>query len=175
MASSQRHVSSESGSGVLEVLSQLERVTQRLHSLGRVAALLTLLSFLCALGVVGLQRASETAIAHLWGLPIGLAFPLAAIAAIFQFDMLKRKGDILFKELSDELQWYVRYGREQMGAGSEPSPEYRPQLRARIVLREYAYSTTLPLVSSTNGPLMYAVANVSFALIAAVLSTLVKL
>jgi hypothetical protein len=139
---------------------------------GRLAAILTLLSFLSTLGIGAFERMFFL---RVWGFAIGLIFPLTAIATILQFDLIKRKGDIVFKELSDELQWHVRYGREEMASGSEPNSEFRPELRARIVLREYAYSTTLPLVSSTNGPLVYAAVNASFAFISVMLSILIRI
>jgi len=172
MSSSPRRMDQGPDSEVLKVLSQLEGVTTRLQALGRLIATVTLLSFLSTLLVGALEQ--RVLIVRIWGWAFGLIFPLTAIAVVFQFDLLKRKGDTIFKELSDELQWYIRYGREEMSARSEPASDFRPQLRARIVLREYADSTSLSLVASANGPFTYASVNVGFALITVILSAFTK-
>jgi len=149
------------------VLDQLEYLTGRLRMIARLVALFTLWSFLDLLVIAFLQRTTYvTHVLHMFSIGFGLCLPLVSIFLVFQFDLLKRKGDIVFKELSDELQWYVRYGAEEQTTGRpEPNAETRPQLRTRIVLREYAYSTALPLVSSsTNGPALYAIVNGGLAL-----------
>src|SRR6266516_1959685 len=73
---------------------------------------------------------------------------------VILFSFVKNKGDTLFKEASDELQWYVRYGNHDIVSmpyvSAAPAAPERPQIRTRIVLREYARATVLPLLSSSE-------------------------
>lgn len=170
MTSISRPGRSDADPELKSVLDTLEHLTGRLRMTARLVALFTLGSFFGALAIGFFQRTSY--FVHVYVVGFGLCFPLVSIFLVLQFDLLKRKGDIVFKELSDELQWYVRYGPEEQIAGGEPTAETRPELLTRIVLREYAYSTALPLVSSSaNGPALYAIVNGGLALASVFLSS----
>ena len=161
---------------LLKVLDQLERLTSRLRVFGWYAASLTGISLVTLLSMGAFGRV--LILADLRALTIvGLTLPLMSIACLIVFDSIRKKGDAVFKELSDELQWYVRYGSEERAASSsEPTASIRPDLRTRIVLREYATATVLPLLSAgRNGPAIYAIADAMLALLCLLLSLFAKI
>jgi hypothetical protein len=155
------------------LLDQLGHVTVRLRSFGWFVAILTAMSLISVLSLGFFYRRLIPSVSHALLVGVGIALPLLSIACVLVFDSLRKKGDAFFKELSDELQWYVRYGAEEAASGvSEPTPSIRPDLRTRIALREYASSTLLPLLDSgASGPAIYAGANAALALIYLLLSS----
>lgn len=99
--------------------------------------------------------------------PMSMGFMVNAVilffvlAGVVYFEILRKRGDAIFEELSDELQWYIRDGRKlktQTGDydDSESWAEERPTLNARIVLRTFSRTTDLPLVPGRFGPAIYA-------------------
>lgn len=160
---------------LVPVLDQLESITVRLRRLGRYATATTGVSLVLILihGAFAslLNGASSRAITL-----AGIVLPLFSIAYVIWFDSAKKKGDAVFKELSDELQWYVRYGSNEKSTKAEPNASIRPDIRTRIVLREYASSTALPLLSSgANGPAIYAAANAFLSLCSLMLSVFLRM
>ena len=98
----------------------------------------------------------------------------AASSALFAlllsvvFEGRRKEGDVLFKEISDELQWYVRFQKKDKIDISPSTPEHRPDLQARLALRAFAQSSDLPLVPGKYGPLAYALVNILSIALAAV-------
>jgi len=76
------------------------------------------------------------------------AFAVSAIALIVKFDNLRRKGDALFQEISNDLQ-NVPGDSLRSATGRE----------IRILLRELSAESELPLFSGRSGPGVYAVTN----------------
>jgi hypothetical protein len=78
------------------------------------------------------------------------------ILALFVHERLKRNGDIIFNEVSDELQWSLesrRFPKSPNDFHSEK--EQRPNITIRIILRTFIRNTDLPLAASRLGPLIY--------------------
>lgn len=103
-----------------------------------------------------------------------LAFSSVVIAVCFE--LLRKRGDVLFKEISDELQWNVRFSKRSrsiqptsnqnvLGDHDQPvqSRTKRPELATRVMLRSYANAADLPLVPGKFGPLFYVVVNAGLA------------
>ncbi len=80
---------------------------------------------------------------------------IAMLAAIL-YEITRQRGDVLFDEISDELQWHMRKRKVQSEA-----VEYRPQLDARIVLRSFAHASELPFVPGRHGPAIVLLSNVA--------------
>jgi hypothetical protein len=138
-------------------LSELQKLTQRLR---RDAQAIACLTFVVLIGSVSFSLAVE----HLFRIHvlILLAFiPVCAVGVLVMaftilflavhFETIRKRGDVLFKEISDELQWNVRF--------SDPdgtAPPRRPSFDARLALRSFAHASDLPLVPGRYGPLAYA-------------------
>jgi hypothetical protein len=85
-------------------------------------------------------------------LTIGIS--LLGFCAITLFELLRRQGDVLFEELSNELQW-----------GSKlPSTANKPRIGQRIVLRDFVQASDLLLVPGRFGPAIYGLVFLSLAL-----------
>jgi hypothetical protein len=70
---------------------------------------------------------------------------------------MRRRGDIIFEELSDELQWNFK---KTMKSESTVDRKDRPGFQARLALREYTTSIDLPLSRGRNGSLFYVPFNI---------------
>ena len=77
---------------------------------------------------------------------------LALILVVF-YETLRKQGESLFEEISDELEWHIL--AEPSKQSASPTGE-RPSLSARIVLRSFVRATDLPLVPGKFGPSLYA-------------------
>lgn len=73
---------------------------------------------------------------------------------IYIYESFRKKGDVLFEEISDELEWNVKNHPENQG-GNE-----RPEINARISLRSFVKTTDLPFIPGKFGPAFYLVFNV---------------
>lgn len=101
-------------------------------------------------------------------------YPLIAIAVLtanlfllVMRDSLKKRGDALFEELSDELQWHA-LGK----ISNEKLAESRPRLSIRVALRTYARTTDLPLVPGRYGEAVYAAFSIAMFFVAGFASIL---
>jgi len=90
-----------------------------------------------------------------------IVLAMANIAALGFFESLRKRGDAIFQELSDELQWHV--GRPS----GEGVPQNRPLLEARIAMRTFSVAAELPLVPGRFGGAVYAILNLWLAVAAA--------
>jgi hypothetical protein len=150
------------------MLKDLYRVKQRLSSLGTIVFALTLLNLLLAVlwpivlpSPIRSEYSSRSSSDSPRVAVVGLnaAGTLAAVFALLFFERQRKRGDTLFQEISDELHW------------SEHGPaeaHERPNLRIRVLLRDYSRSTDLPLIPARMGVASYAALNVLF-LIASVI------
>ncbi len=77
-----------------------------------------------------------------------LVVTCVAISLIVYQDIQRRKGNVIYEEISDEFQ------RE----GSLPSVQ---SLEARLILRSFVHSSELPLAPGRYGPLIYFLVNVA--------------
>ncbi len=151
-----------------ESLRRLERLTRSLRVLG-------LLAFLSTVGCIGLSFFAALNSSHsinFLGILVGtlqdkknygVAFVVSlflgglAFAIVVFHESLRRQGETLFEEISDELEWRVQ---ETDHLGNQAIAEERPDLRARIALRSFTRTTDLPLVPGRFGPAIYAGLNI---------------
>ena len=96
-----------------------------------------------------------------------IATGFANVICVLGFEILRKNGDALFQEISDELQW--RIGRKsKLPRSKEPSissatpqlkvdkySKYKPDLDARIILRNFTLASDLPLIPGRFSPAIY--------------------
>ncbi|HXQ72190.1 MAG TPA: hypothetical protein VN844_16965 [Pyrinomonadaceae bacterium] len=136
-------------------LSDLSSITLLLQRYGFIAlvftvfnlALLILTSSLRLLPIVG----ALASVVITFYLP--LIATLIAVVAIVRYETLRKRGDALFEEISDELQWNLRQNV------TETIARERPELNARVALRSFARATDLPLIPGRYGPVIYVAIN----------------
>jgi hypothetical protein len=75
----------------------------------------------------------------------------SALLCLIAYEYERKRGDALFEEISDELQWYVREGDTESAS--------RPVIGARVVLRSFARGVDLPLAPGKFGPAIYFLVN----------------
>jgi hypothetical protein len=147
-----------SGSGTPSAIERLNGITRRLQTLGRVCALSTALNVLFVI-LVFIQLPVVS--------PVRLAIQLIPLAysllALTVYDSLRKRGEAIFEELSEEVQWRVIHSENSaslLSSTSESEHTELPRIDIRISLREFARTTSLPLVSSsTPGTTTYTIAN----------------
>jgi hypothetical protein len=74
------------------------------------------------------------------------------VIALLYFERLRRRGDTLFQELSEELNWFSR----PRDLNESVVPYNVPPIDIRVALRTYTRMTDLPLVPGKFGPATYA-------------------
>lgn len=144
---------------VLEkTLYDLEGISYRLRGYGRMAFVFTILNlglFILSLSLIRFTSFSDLKLITILSLPVILG--CIVIFYLIIYEGLRKQGDTLFEEISDELQWNVQ---KNLSAGDKPIADERPLLLARITLRTFARTTDLPLVPGRFGPAIYTVANI---------------
>jgi hypothetical protein len=93
---------------------------------------------------------------------LSFIFLIICIFLLITFDKQKRQGNVLFEEISDELQWWM-LSKNSSDTNKENNilvEKERPILRIRIALREFAHTTDLPLMRSSYGSIMYFLLNI---------------
>jgi len=85
---------------------------------------------------------------------------LSSLGIIILNENLRRKGDVLFEEISDELHWYVGPKKQ---SDNGVVADQRPSWNARVVLRSFAQATDLPLIPGKFGSALYAGVNILIA------------
>jgi hypothetical protein len=135
-------------------LSDLRFISKRLQRYGFIALIFTVVNFaslILTLSLRFLPLGTLTTIFFAFYLP--LIATVTALVAIVRYDNLRKRGDALFEEISDELQWNVRQNL------TETIARERPELNARVALRSFARATDLPLIPGKYGPGIYATIN----------------
>jgi hypothetical protein len=135
-------------------LSDLRFITLQLQRYGFIALIFTVLNFaslILTLSLRYLPFGQLTLIFFAFYLP--LIATITALVAIVRYDTLRKRGDALFEEISDELQWNIRRN------ATETIARERPELNARVALRSFARATDLPLIPGKYGPGIYATIN----------------
>lgn len=76
------------------------------------------------------------------------------IFAAMRFEYFRKRGDVLFEEISDELAWNLtnKVSKEEVS-------KERPSLKIRVILRSFVKTSDLPIVPGKYGPLSYIIAN----------------
>lgn len=129
----------------------LQRVLRFLHLYRQVAATTTASVIVMAIVAIPAFRTLNF-IPEIY-LGVLLTFAFVTFMALLRYDTHKRAGDAIYEEVSDELQWHLT--REVKG--ESPQRKDRPELEMRVLLREYAIGTDLPLVRGPHGPMIYSI------------------
>jgi hypothetical protein len=136
---------------VLRAAEDLQYTSNALSREGYVVASATVLNATLLTGAIitpNAQRSSS--FAFFAAVASSVLLPLILIA-LLRFDRRRRRGDAVFEELSDELQWYVKNSTT-----GEASGRYRPDITVRRAMREFVASSTLPLTKNyTSGIIFY--------------------
>lgn len=140
-------------------LRRLRKLTTRLRLLSMYVFVITLLNVAATLAMLAGARFISYQIMSVGELIAALTavFFLSSLLMIVIYESLRKSGDALFEEVSDELQWNVGYRGKEV---NREAAEISPPLDARIILRSFARTTDLPLVPGKYGPAIYAAVNV---------------
>jgi hypothetical protein len=137
-------------------LSDLRYITRYIQRYGFLTLVSTILNF----GAVILSLSVKfLPLSVITGFALGIYLPISITALtilwIVLYEAMRKRGETLFEEVSDELQWNVR----KESQAKYPPADDRPMLNARIALRSFARATDLPLVPGKYGPGFYATIN----------------
>lgn len=138
-----------------DAVTSLSRIRQRLVLAGQLTFVATIAHVLVALATLG----------RFWQFGFGIQASLFLIvvtaAAALVFESLRRRGNALFEEISDEFQWHLteKY-RDALPSSDAP----RPPLRYRVELRSFSRASDLPLAPGLPGPAAYVLINIALAI-----------
>lgn len=93
---------------------------------------------------------------------IGISALATASVIIFsvRYDRALRHGDVVFEEISEELQVQLR---ETVSSSRATS---RPRLGVRLAMREFSLASRLPIIKNKQGALIYSIFNLTLTLFA---------
>ena len=151
MADMIQQKSAETSMQTDDYLSTLSRITVILRAYGLYLLLLTVLNVVT---VVFLASHIGLPFSKIGFLSFGIALTSMTILCAALHDTLRRKGEVLFEEISDELHWRQKEIPID-GVPARPDQEGRPALNARVILRSFAHASDLPLIPSKFGPIIY--------------------
>ncbi|MBL8230948.1 MAG: hypothetical protein JNL98_20810 [Bryobacterales bacterium] len=129
-------------------IRRLSSIRERLSSLGLIAASITIVHFILAFWPprsVNYAGRTEADVEY------GVALGVFAVLAVVLHEALRKQGDAIFEEISDE---FHRIGRSAETADTRA-------LSARITMRSFTISSDLPLVPGKFGPSFYAFVNIA--------------
>lgn len=115
-------------------------------------------------GTVLVLLASRMGVLPPANLAVLFLFELSLVGAVFCcvliFELARRRGDVIFEEISDELQWFVsrKYSESPTSKSDDTG---RPPMNYRVALRDYLRSTEMFLAPIRAAPLMYLAMNVA--------------
>lgn len=146
------------------LLARLEEVSRRLFMLNRNCAVSTfgnvLLGLLSIVAIGWMYRLS--ALMPLYISVFNLYVAVVSIFLLYRFDHLRKLGDAIFQELSDELEWspYQRNAKTNWSSTKPPGTLEVPRAKIRLAFREFLLSSTLPLAGREGGVRNYLLINV---------------
>lgn len=155
-----------SESALIKSVQELETLTRALErtsvlilqmTLGGIIGSVTIPMFLVSLSRFGVDpalRASASLFAVL------LVF--MNLISLIRYERLHKRGDTLFEEISDELNWYLR----EPPAEKSSVANRTPPITVRVVLRSYTRTTDLPLIPGRFGPGIYGLVNIAVMVLA---------
>lgn len=156
----------------LNLLDRLERINRRLSMEGVLIVIFTTTHIACALFLMFnryFHYNMEFDINPAGMLIIETVSFFGSLLLLLCYDRLRKKGDVIFEEISDEFQWYIRKGNYVNV--KEGTPQEGPALRARVLLRTFATTANLPLAPGKYGPGIYFLINAGLAILVAVVLT----
>ncbi len=142
-----------------ESLFLLDKLTVRLRFLSIFVFTISLLNIASVLATIALMkfRFSLLVAMNTTVIIMNASLFVISLLAIVLYESLRRRGDAVFEEISDEIQWDVGYRDRET---SEKQGDQSPPIVARVMLRNFARTTDLPLVPGKFGPAIYAAVNV---------------
>lgn len=140
-------------------LLDLRKVSYRMARLSIMIAALTACNVASFLFMAGsMARSGYSAYqASFVVLGVSLVVGGSALVAVVLFENLRKRGDVLFEEISDEFLWNA--GSRSTESRVPSHPEERPPFNTRLYLRSYTRTADLPLFPGRIGPGLYAVVN----------------
>ncbi len=158
----QNHESSKSRADELYFnVKKLRRITQMIEVIS-IVSFGSLIGLLVVIAMMSLSVRSRSALSvdELSAISNTL-FVLTLLSLLF-YERLRRNGDTLFTELSDELQWRLNLEHSALASdrswelgSSELDRSVRPPLSMRVVLRSFVKNTDLPLTRGAAGTQVY--------------------
>jgi len=143
-------------SGVLvDSLRRISRITSRIRHANSLVALLTLGNLAAAIFVIVNPRITQTNYFVAEAVMASVTCLATALLMLGVQERWRKVGEVLFEEISDELQWFAVSDK----AISSTKPMGMPRLDHRIILRQFAKTTDLPLVPGKHGGAIYALVN----------------
>jgi hypothetical protein len=152
----------EERDNVSKLIDELGQRAARLRMLGFYSSITTfgvIVGVLALLGVMPLGLASSSVPA---ASRIILAVAGISLISLVLYESMRKSGDALFEEISDELQWKVLGGTS---ARLSNARDDRPPIDIRVRLRDYARATELPFVPGRYGAAVYAAINIVMVLL----------
>jgi hypothetical protein len=140
-------------------LSQLSKMASLLQNLGLLATASTMSNLF--LTFFSFLNREIHFLVPLTLLSLSIVISAVVCALLGLYLNLRRNAEVLFEELSEEMQWYVGKARPRPSKSSdEKIVTSKPELDYRLTLRKYAKSTDLLFVPGTYGPVFYLLLNV---------------
>lgn len=139
------------GNQLFSGLKRLTHITRAIERLSLIAFLFLLaqIAFLIIelLALQGIIYINTLPILSISGIVSG-----CGVFTLFMHEKLRKNGDVIFNEVSDELQWQLERDHDTSSNRAETE---RPQLLIRIILRSFIRNTDLPVAPGKLGPLVY--------------------
>lgn len=155
MSDTKKSVSELDAALTPEVESQLDELERLVHRCARI-------------GTMSLWTIVAMILVAVSPLVVALIFRAYAVRGIFTlsaalllslllylllvYERCRKRGRVLYEELSDELQWRITSGDDKT---STIRRKRNPGIRARVVLRSFVYSTDLPMLSGNTAAFVY--------------------
>lgn len=153
-------------------LEQLSYVTHRTQSTSSMVSIVTLVhvSFALALAFyfstpLYMIRGYSVNLFVLIFLEIGLL--VSSILVLLLYDRSISRGDAIYQEISDELEWQVKdlASNKDQKVHVYSSSKDRPGLSVRLALRDFVLAARLPLVRGSQGGAYYLFINMAIAIL----------
>jgi hypothetical protein len=163
----------ESGSRELDrALEELHTITRNLRGTTGIITFITLIHIALSLSsmVFAIVATDTSRYSTYYDVrPVLIFFEIAILVAILAlllwYDRKISKGDALYQEISDELEWNIRTTKKRLPVKESRFIKDRPGLSVRLLLREFVLSSRLPLVRGNQGVAYYLALNVLLTLL----------
>jgi hypothetical protein len=153
-------------------LKELRYVTHRTQRNSSMVSTITLLHVTFAL-VIAFYFSTPVVISRTYSVNLfflmllEIALLILSISALLLYDRLISRGDAIYQEISDELEWQVK---GLTNATDKKVPVYssskeRPGLSVRLALRDFVLAARLPLVRGSQGGTYYLFINMAVGLL----------
>jgi len=169
---------------IVDALSKLGYITNRLGRLATLIGTFTLVNLLfCFTTVAWLGKSIhfiKTDDFFFLILMMEIFFLAIVVVSIHRFDRLRRNGDVIYQELSDEVEWAPSGSlRKSLRVDEEDAPSLErpneiPGIEIRIAFRNFLVSSDLPLVEGPAGRMFYLLINFLGAILLASLTLFSK-